>query len=141
MLFSVSDYESAQFLLTFPAGVRGPRSQCGSISVTDDILVEEDETVTVMAAFIQSSPEISLVSNTATIIITDNDCKDIVLVVICYTFHDPYNYTLYSYSISYNYLRNVNFTYASHREDPETHLSLTLFYTQLLVAKICTCMV
>ena len=87
----MSDYESAQFLLAFPAGVRGPRSQCGSISVTDDILVEEDETVTVMAAFVQSSPEISLVSNTATITITDNDCKDIVLVVIvCYTFHDPY---------------------------------------------------
>ena len=57
--------------------MRGPRPQCGSISVTDDILVEEDETVTVMAAFVQSSPEISLVSNTATITITDNDCKDI----------------------------------------------------------------
>ena len=78
----MSDYESAQFLLAFPAGVRGPRSQCGSISVTDDILVEEDETLTVMAAFVQSSPEISLVSNTATITITDNDCKDVFLLAV-----------------------------------------------------------
>ena len=73
--FVVSDYESTQFQLAFPAGVRGPRSKCGAITVTDDLLVEGDESVALMAGFLQSSSRISLVSNTATIIVTDNDCK------------------------------------------------------------------
>ena len=73
----MSDYESAQLKFTFPAGVRGPRSACGSVRVTDDVLVEGEETLALMAAFVTSSPAASLISNTATITIMDNDCKDV----------------------------------------------------------------
>ena len=45
------------------------------MAVTDDLLVEGDESVALAAAFVQSSPRISLVSNTAAFTITDNDCK------------------------------------------------------------------
>ena len=71
----MSDYESTQLLLTFPAGVRGPRSQCGSFRVLDDVLVEGDEAVSLLAGFVVSSPEISFVSSIASITIVDNDCE------------------------------------------------------------------
>ena len=70
-------------LLGFPAGVRIPRSVCGGLSVTDDRLAEGEETVAVMAAFVQSSPEINLVSNNATITIRDHNCKQNACVYAC----------------------------------------------------------
>lgn len=61
---------------------------CSSFQIFDDKLVENDETVGVMAAFVQSSPEISFISNTITTTITDNDCKhDGLHPIISYTFN------------------------------------------------------
>ena len=48
---------------------------CSNIQILDDILVEEDETIEVAASFEQSEPGISLIRNTASTTITDNDCK------------------------------------------------------------------
>ena len=48
---------------------------CSNIHTLDDILVEEDETIEVTASFEQSEPEISLIRNTATTTIVDNDCN------------------------------------------------------------------
>ena len=48
---------------------------CKSFEIFDDRLVEEDEIITVMATFEQSTPGISLLSNSASTTITDNDCK------------------------------------------------------------------
>lgn len=60
---------------------------CSSFAVFDDSLIEEDETIAVMATFQQSAPEISLISNTAIITITDNDCKDFQQVKVLYPWH------------------------------------------------------
>ena len=48
---------------------------CSNIQILDDILVEEDEIIEVTASFEQSEPGISLIRNTASTTITDNDCK------------------------------------------------------------------
>ena len=48
---------------------------CGYVEIFDDILVEEDEMIEVTATFEHSEPEISLIRNTASTTITDNDCK------------------------------------------------------------------
>ena len=41
------DYESDTLTLTFSHGVQGPQSMCGRYDIIDDILVENDETITV----------------------------------------------------------------------------------------------
>jgi hypothetical protein len=70
---TASDYEPYTFILTFTPGIRGPQSICGNIQIIDDILVEEDETIEVTASFEQSEPEITLIRNTASTTILDND--------------------------------------------------------------------
>ena len=50
---------------------------CSYVEIFDDILVEEDETIEVTANFDQSEPRITLIRNTASTTITDNDCKGI----------------------------------------------------------------
>ena len=50
---------------------------CGYVEIFDDILVEEDEVIEVTASFEHSEPEISLIRNTASTTITDNDCEEI----------------------------------------------------------------
>ena len=49
---------------------------CGNVKILDDILVEEDETIEVIATLEQNEPEISLIRNSAPTTITDNDCKN-----------------------------------------------------------------
>lgn len=49
---------------------------CNSLEIFDDRLVEEDEIISVTASFEQNTAEISLISNSASMIITDNDCKN-----------------------------------------------------------------
>ena len=78
LLLAALDYEAAMFTLTFVSGVRGPHSICKGIKVFDDELVENDDKVTVMAAFVQNMAGISLVSNSASTTIIDNDCKYIL---------------------------------------------------------------
>lgn len=73
--FPVHDYEAAMFTLTFPPGVIGPHSLCGSYDIIDDSLVEKDETMAVTAGFVKSVAGISLISTTASTTISDNDCK------------------------------------------------------------------
>ena len=73
--YTASDYKPNTFTLTFSPGSRGPQSMCSYVEIFDDILVEEDETIEVTATFEQSEPEISLVRNTASTTITDNECK------------------------------------------------------------------
>ena len=53
---------------------------CSNIQILDDILVEEDETIEVTASFEQSEPGISLIRNTASTTITDNDCKGMYII-------------------------------------------------------------
>ena len=59
-----------------------PKSMCSYIEIFDDILVEEDELIEVTATFEQSGPEISLITNTASTTITDNDCKEYTYMYI-----------------------------------------------------------
>ena len=47
---------------------------CGYVEIFDDILVEEDE---VTATFEHSEPGISLIRNTASTSVIDNNCKGI----------------------------------------------------------------
>lgn len=48
---------------------------CESFEIYDDNLVENDETVVVFAGFVSNLAGSSLVSNNASTIISDNDCK------------------------------------------------------------------
>ena len=48
---------------------------CGYNEIFDDILVEADEMIEVTAAFEHNELEISLIRNTASTAITDDDCK------------------------------------------------------------------
>ena len=47
---------------------------CGYVEIFDDILVEEDEVTT---TFEHSEPGISLIRNTASTSVIDNNCKGI----------------------------------------------------------------
>ena len=50
---------------------------CGYVEIVDDILVEGDEMIEVIATFEHSEPGISLIRNTASMSVIDNDCKGI----------------------------------------------------------------
>ena len=66
---------------------------CGDIEIYNDTLVEVDETVAVTATFEQSVAGISLISDSASTTITDNDCKPLFIYIIAAPPHQsPYSY-------------------------------------------------
>ena len=75
-----SDYESVSSSLMFPAGSINGSTQCINITITDDEVLEADETFTVTLT-VETTRVMEGNTMTEVVIMPDNDCEYIFKVM------------------------------------------------------------